>query len=364
MAHGGTFPYYDAKEYDCRILAIPYKHNLTTMYVILPNNSNRSRLRELQATLTADIIDYLIGKMEWKTTVLLLPKMHISNQINLKNVFRRLGLVTMFDPHQSDLSLISSGAEAVPRPSAAIPSAAFGAAASPVSNNNVNRVLSSQSYNPYAGMRFPGDVDDSNDSQFIFSRIGDEDNDSEHNSTTPNKIDAKISNVASDARASPSTMPTEDDSSSQTSAKRSKRSAFRYKTESEFRQDDDPPRLKDYILNKRLSKPHPFKKYRNRARRQTPYNYDASTSLKNIDQLRQSAGVITNPGLFVEEIVHKIDLRINEQGTEGGASTVTYLSRTGTDVVFRVDTPFMILIRHEDTKLPLFYGTVYEPTDF
>lgn len=355
MAHGGVFPYYDAKEYDCRILAIPYKHNLTTMYVILPNNSNRQRLRDLQATLTADIIDYLITKMEWKTTVLLLPKMHITNQINLKRVFQKLGLTTLFDSHQSDFSLISSGAEVTPnhnKPN--LPSPFAGSTSVP---NNGDRIHSSKPVHLFPilepGMRFPGDEADNDDSKFVFSRIGEDEPVSTSNSTNIT-INAKLSDVSSA------------DSAGDKNQQRNKRSTLRFKTESEFRQDDDPPRLKDYILNKRLSKPHPFKKYRNRVRRQTPFNFDPTTNLKNIDQLRQSVGLngIRNPGLFIDDIVHKVDLNINEQGTEGAASTITYLSRTGTDVVFRVDTPFMILIRHEDTKLPLFYGTIYEPTEF
>lgn len=67
MAHGGSFPFYDAVEYDCRILALPYRRNLSTMYIILPNNSSRSRMRQVQSYLTADKIEDMISKMEWKT---------------------------------------------------------------------------------------------------------------------------------------------------------------------------------------------------------------------------------------------------------------------------------------------------------
>lgn len=67
MSHGGSFPFYESKEYDCRIIALPYRHHLTTMYIIMPNNSTRHRLRQFQATLTADKIEQMISKMEWKT---------------------------------------------------------------------------------------------------------------------------------------------------------------------------------------------------------------------------------------------------------------------------------------------------------
>lgn len=67
MSHGGSFPFYESKENDCRIIALPYRHHLTTMYIIMPNNSTRHRLRQFQATLTADKIEQMISKMEWKT---------------------------------------------------------------------------------------------------------------------------------------------------------------------------------------------------------------------------------------------------------------------------------------------------------
>lgn len=65
--------------------------------------------------------------------------------------------------------------------------------------------------------------------------------------------------------------------------------------------------------------------------------------------------------LYVDDIVHKVDFVVNEQGTEAAAATVTYLNKSGPDVLFRVDSPFMILVRHDPTKLALFYGLINEP---
>ncbi|CAO1333087.1 unnamed protein product [Diamesa serratosioi] len=63
----------------------------------------------------------------------------------------------------------------------------------------------------------------------------------------------------------------------------------------------------------------------------------------------------------VSGVIHKVDLEINEEGTEGGAATAITLNRSGTNVVYRVEVPFMILIRHDPTRIPLFYGTVFNP---
>lgn len=331
MAHGGTFPFYDAKEYDCRILGFPYKKNLTTMYVILPNKSNKSKLRDLQAALSADKIENMISKMEWKTAVILFPKMHISNNINLKSIFQKLGIQRLFDKSASDLSLISTGFELPSLSPGGFAAAAvdaenrFNSAASAANSNlNIDASLSSSAT---ALPRYPGAVDDDDDDDkpFIFSRNGDDDDDKQ---------------------------------------KRRKRRNVSYKVPSSIRRNDEPLRLKDFIISKRITKGRGTLGKKNiRAKRSIE---EESITLKNLDRLRndlQQSGNYANPGLFADDILHKIDLTINEKGTEGGAATVTLLYRTGTDVVFRVDTPFMFLIRHDDTKLPLFYGTVYEPTN-
>lgn len=82
--------------------------------------------------------------------------------------------------------------------------------------------------------------------------------------------------------------------------------------------------------------------------------------LDSLDLIRNKKHLL-NPQLFAEEIIHKVDLTVNEKGTEGGAVTAIALNRSGTKVVFRCDTPFMFIIRHDRTRIPLFYGVVFEP---
>lgn len=57
----------------------------------------------------------------------------------------------------------------------------------------------------------------------------------------------------------------------------------------------------------------------------------------------------------------QVDLIINEKGTEGGAATVAFLYKTGTDVVLKAEEPFLFFIRHEESQLPIFYGAVMDP---
>lgn len=278
------------------------------MFIILPNNSSQQRLREFQANMSADKIDDMISKMEYKISVISIPKMHMISTLNLKTVFDEMGLHTLFRQGQSDLSLISSGEEQF-----------------------VNYGRNRAAQNSYQRSRlppYPGYVPE-DDYRLLFSRAG-----------------------IADETLLPMTRKT--------------RSAITYKASSEFHQSKEPLRLKDLVLGKRITKSYPRKKTVSRGRRHatTQAERDAGiSSLRNLDALRASSAdqPLTNPGLFADEIIHKIDLTINEKGTEGGAVTYTTAVRTA-NVIFRADTPFLFIIRHDDTKLPLFYGSVFEPT--
>ncbi|XP_044733383.1 plasminogen activator inhibitor 1-like [Chrysoperla carnea] len=64
---------------------------------------------------------------------------------------------------------------------------------------------------------------------------------------------------------------------------------------------------------------------------------------------------------FVDEILHKVQMEITETGTVGTAATTATYART-VGLNFTLNTPFMFFIRHEPTKLNLFWGLVQEPT--
>jgi serine protease inhibitor len=130
---------------------------------------------------------------------------------------------------------------------------------------------------------------------------------------------------------------------------------MRYKVESEFNRNSSLT-MKDLVLRKRIQKKSGMNKKIKRNRRQT----STPSITEQLEKVRMRNDLM-NPGLFAEEVVHKVDLIINEKGTEGGAATAITLNRSGTNVVFRVDVPFMFFIRHDPTQIPLFLGTVFEP---
>lgn len=240
MANGGRFPYYESRELDCGILGFPYKQNQSTMYIILPHNSNRQKLVELQEKLTGTALEDLISHMTIKTSVILLPKLHLDAQINLRDTLMRLGVKTLFEPRQSDLSLISGVEEA--------------------SDSKAQSSIDDR-------------IDNRND-YLIFSRLAEEEG-----------------------------------------AHHKKKRDVTYKTESK----NSPLTIKDLVIKKRITKSFPSKKRIVRSNVDDP-----SADLKTLDQLRLTAN-IRNAGLFADDVLHRVNLIVNERGTEAGAGKIYYI---------------------------------------
>lgn len=300
MALGGKFEHYESPEFDCQILSLPYKNDLSTMYIIMPNNSSAKRLKELHRRLTAESINDMISKVSLKSAIVFVPKMHLTSEINFNEFFQNYAL---FNPEASDLGLISNGVEAI------LTNTAGAAAATAGLLDNHRNLL-------HMAVQDEPSHNDNLENVLLFSRIQDDNED----------MEAKVS--------------------------RKRRTT--YKVDSQSRTDYQPLRLKDLVLNKRIVKESKTKKKPIRQRRDT-----SDPNLLNLEALRQSQ--TTNPGLYASEILHKVDLTINEKGTEGGAATTVTLYKTGPDVVFRAEEPFIFLIRHESSQLPLFYGQVFDP---
>uniref|UniRef100_A0A2M3Z502 Putative serine proteinase inhibitor n=1 Tax=Anopheles braziliensis TaxID=58242 RepID=A0A2M3Z502_9DIPT len=93
---------YDAS--DITIVGLPYRDNITTMYLIQPANSSRMTLRRLQGTLNAKTVESWIARMKLQKTSVRLPKMHLRSSLDLSQSFQRLGFSSIFSPAKSDLS--------------------------------------------------------------------------------------------------------------------------------------------------------------------------------------------------------------------------------------------------------------------
>lgn len=184
MAVIGCFPYFDSVQHDARIIGLPYQGDKTALYIIIPNNSSRQRMQDFQRQLTGKEIGEMVVQMTVRKALVQIPKMKISNTLNLRDILKKLQLQSIFSPATSNLSAML--------------------------DNNVN---------PYARQR-----------------------------------------------------------------------------------------------------------------------------------------------LFASEIIHKVELEVNEKGTEGGAITASTIFRSLPSVQIRVDAPFLMLLGHDATRLPLFYGSIYDPS--
>lgn len=70
--------------------------------------------------------------------------------------------------------------------------------------------------------------------------------------------------------------------------------------------------------------------------------------------------------LSVSEVIHKVYVKVDEQGTEAAAATAVMMVRSAImnpppELFVRFDRPFMFAIVHDPTGLALFSGEVYEP---
>ncbi|XP_060100247.1 serpin B10-like [Heteronotia binoei] len=98
--------------------------------------------------------------------------------------------------------------------------------------------------------------------------------------------------------------------------------------------------------------------------------YDLKTTLSNLGMTdaftRNQAnftGMSENNDLFLSEVYHKAFVEVNEEGTVAAAATAAVVTTRSSEqpVVFKVDHPFLFLIRHNKTKSILFFGRFCAP---
>ncbi|XP_066147313.1 serine protease inhibitor 28Dc [Euwallacea fornicatus] len=109
MSNGGDFPYYKDHELGCEILGMPYKGNRSTMYVVMPFNSNITSLKQFEAKITVADLNRLVSRTKLTGAVILFPKMNIDSTIDLKKTLQLLGVTSLFDPKEANLALLSQG---------------------------------------------------------------------------------------------------------------------------------------------------------------------------------------------------------------------------------------------------------------
>ncbi len=76
------------------------------------------------------------------------------------------------------------------------------------------------------------------------------------------------------------------------------------------------------------------------------------------------SGITTDCSLWIDEVLHKAFVSVDEKGTEAAAATAVIMTSgiSPSPVEISIDHPFIFLIRDDDTGTILFLGRVLDPT--
>lgn len=350
MFNAGDFPYYEDKQLGAQILGLPYKGNDIWMYILLPKAEGANALRGFADQLTPEIIQNLISNMKNETCIIALPRMKLSSSLSLTKTLQNLGLRSLFSAN-ADLSVISSGGPIIPT-------------VTPLqTSNNVIRGPrpsgNSKGFNQqHSLVRFGEDLATDGTRKNFFAY---------HDKLTGLTVQ-QWSTGFSIAKG------------------RIRRRAMNKRAFEEFSPDlsNEETTRNSYVIDEAEAKKDHAKfvsleenKYRfketkgsrlRRKRQARPIdenflNYINSLNFPSygIDNLRNS-GTLKNPGIYASNVLHKVEIDISEKGTEAAAATTVVLERDGSQKRIIANRPFIFFIRHNPTKLMLFWGTLNLPT--
>lgn len=349
MYNGGTFPFYEDKQLGVKILGLPYKGRETSMYVLLPTEEGAKALREFENKLTVDIIENLIKNTKNETCIIGFPRMKISSSLSLKRTLTALGLESLFNPATADLSLISQ----------------------PNINNIINKnptnVRSSgSSTRSTMQPQFVANGDKMvtqnsqtyKDRVYFPSRFDNEGHMVKRNYFT---YEDKTRNYAVDQWANGFNIRKVRD----THNAKGKQNRNSYTMDDESEGNHDNTKIVNLEENKYRfqGKRQARSKRQSRPMDQNFLNLMRQQNLPSygLDNLRNSANLV-NPHLFAADVRQKVEIDITEKGTEAAAVTSVALNRDGSQKRFIARRPFIFFIRHDPSRLVLFWGTLNVPT--
>lgn len=320
MYNGGEFPFFEDKQLRAKIVGLPYKGHEVTMYVVLPTDQGVEALRALERRLIPETLENLIGNMENKSCIIGLPKMKLSSTLNLGEALRSLGLYSLFDPATADLSILSSG-------------------------------YTGQRFQPFVTPTPPPRTIDT----FTFgNRI---------NAEAPRvnffSYDDKVRGYHVEQWASGFSISTISRNqrrrrSLNALALRVERSAASDAEEERFESKEAKASGAKRLRSRRQAIPNINKNFLNVVGNRNQASY-------GIDNLRNN-GLLTNPRLYADSVLHRVEIEVSEVGTVAAAATAVIITKDGNQKRLVADHPFLFFIRHEPTGLILFWASVNEPT--
>lgn len=275
------------------------------MYALLPTETGTEAVKNLKSKLSPEVIEDLIGNMKNSSCIIAYPKMKLSSTLRLQSALEALGLKSLFDPQTADLSVLSPGRNGNVASNKPTSQATASAAPLPSRNPGMRNPI------PFNG-GFKQPVQNLQSDFFFPSRFG--------------GINAR-------------------------------NNFYRYEDE-----------INGYMVEQW---DNGYSLHKTRNKRQTrPIDREFIDFLNNqkfptfgVDDLRNTAG-ISNPGLYADDVIHKVEMTVNEKGTEAAAATSVILDRSGDFKRFIANRPFLFFIRHDSAKSILFWGTINRPAPF
>ena len=73
------------------------------------------------------------------------------------------------------------------------------------------------------------------------------------------------------------------------------------------------------------------------------------------------SGITDSASLWIDSVIHKSFIELNEEGTEAAAATAVFMTLGFNPISFRANHPFIFFIQHEETGQILFMGKLENP---
>jgi len=70
---------------------------------------------------------------------------------------------------------------------------------------------------------------------------------------------------------------------------------------------------------------------------------------------------ITSDKPFLSRVLHEIYLKVDQKGVEGAATTTVGIALTSAPPAISFDKPFLIMLRHRESGVPIFMGVIRDP---
>jgi len=101
MYQRGLFRYTYIESLTLHVLELPYAGKELSLVVMMPDNFDLPLVEE---QLTSENLDKWLSELKYKTVEVVLPRFEMQQSTNMKNVFNKMNIKTMFDLNKCDLS--------------------------------------------------------------------------------------------------------------------------------------------------------------------------------------------------------------------------------------------------------------------